>query len=89
MFSYLPNYILSELNKFGLDSIDEVRLRDNLKISVIVKGKNLNEIARFIAERLSTIDGVQSVATHFILKKYKIEGQTAIKINEPERQMVL
>lgn len=58
-------------------------------LTVIVRGKNLNEIARFIAEKLSTIDGVLSVSTHFILKKYKIEGQTAIKINEPERQHIL
>ena len=74
-------------------SFSEVRslylMSGDYDLTVIVKGKNLNEIARFIAERLSTIDGVQSVATHFILKKYKIEGQTAIKINEPERQIVI
>ena len=39
-----------------------------------IEGKNLREVARFVSERLSTLDEVQSTATHFILKKYKIEG---------------
>ena len=28
----------------------------------------------FVAQRLSTIDGVLSTATHFILKRYKEKG---------------
>ena len=43
-------------------------------LAVFIEGKNLREVARFVAERLSTLDEVQSTATHFILKKYKIEG---------------
>lgn len=41
---------------------------------VIVKGKNLQAIGRFIAERLSTIKGVVSTGTHFRLKAYKENG---------------
>ena len=41
---------------------------------VIVKGETLQAIARFIAERLSTIKGVISTATHFRLKAYKDNG---------------
>ena len=43
-------------------------------IAVFIEGANLREVARFVSERLSTLDEVQSTATHFILKKYKIEG---------------
>ncbi len=43
-------------------------------LAVFIEGKNLREVARFVSERLSTLDEVQSTATHFILKKYKIEG---------------
>ena len=32
------------------------------------------EIALFVANRLSPLDGVMSTATHFILKKYKEQG---------------
>jgi DNA-binding Lrp family transcriptional regulator len=43
-------------------------------LAVEVKGTNLKDVALFVSERLSTIDGVLSTATHFILKKYKEKG---------------
>ena len=46
-------------------------------LSVFLEGKSLLEVARFVTERLSTLDEVLSTATHFILKKYKIEGTVA------------
>lgn len=41
---------------------------------VMLKAPNLKKLALFVAEKLSTIDGVLSTATHFVLKKYKNEG---------------
>ncbi len=41
---------------------------------VIVVGNNLREVASFVSERLSTIQGVLSTATHFLLKPYKEQG---------------
>lgn len=41
---------------------------------VIVEEPSLREIARFVAEKLSTIGGVISTATHFKLKIYKDKG---------------
>ena len=38
---------------------------------VILRGKTLREVALFVSQKLSTIEGVTSTATHFILKKYK------------------
>lgn len=58
-------------------------------LAVLIKGKNLTEIARFVSEKLSAVDGVISCATHFILKKYKIEGQTTKSDEEEKRQLVL
>lgn len=43
-------------------------------LAVTVSGTNLKEIALFVAQRLSTIDGVLSTATHFVLKRYKEKG---------------
>ena len=43
-------------------------------LAVIVCGKSLKSISRFVSERISTYDNVLSTATHFILKKYKVEG---------------
>jgi len=41
---------------------------------VVVDGKDLREVASFVSEKLSTIDGVLSTATHFQLKAYKEKG---------------
>lgn len=41
---------------------------------VVVDGKGLREVASFVSEKLSTIDGVLSTATHFSLKAYKEKG---------------
>lgn len=40
-------------------------------LAVMVHGKTIQDIAMFVARRLSTLDGVLSTATHFILTKYK------------------
>lgn len=38
---------------------------------VEVKGKSMKEASQFVFEKLSTLESVQSTATHFVLKKYK------------------
>ena len=40
-------------------------------LTVIITGRTLREVALFVSEKLSVIEGVTSTATHFILKKYK------------------
>ncbi len=41
---------------------------------VVVEGGTLREVATFVSEKLATIQGVVSTATHFMLKPYKIDG---------------
>ncbi len=41
---------------------------------VIVEGSTLREVASFVSEKLATIQGVVSTATHFMLKPYKEHG---------------
>lgn len=43
-------------------------------LSVIVEGGSMKEVALFVAEKLATLENVQSTATHFVLKKYKKDG---------------
>ena len=57
-------------------------------LAVIVKAKDLGAVARFVSEKLSGIDGVISVSSHFILKKYIIEGQPTTP-SSSERQILL
>ena len=57
-------------------------------LAVIVKGKSLRSVSRFVSEKISTFDTVISTATHFILKKYKVEGATMFKLGAPDRLSV-
>lgn len=57
-------------------------------LAVFVEGKDITDVARFISEKLSVIDGIVSVQTHFILKKYKIEGQVTKHLSEREREII-
>lgn len=41
---------------------------------VFAKGDSLQDVAQFVAQDLSTIEGVLSTATHFMLKTYKSGG---------------
>ena len=46
---------------------------------VFVSGKTLNQVATFISERLATIEGVLSTATHFLLRPYKEQNQMLVE----------
>lgn len=54
-------------------------------LAVIVEGDSLREVARFVAERLSTIEGVLGTATRFQLKVYKQNGLLAQQETGNER----
>ncbi len=41
---------------------------------VFVNGSSLQKVAAFVSEKLSTLEGVLSTATHFLLRTYKEQG---------------
>ena len=43
-------------------------------LAITVEGKTMKEVAFFVAEKLSVMDSVLSTSTHFLLKKYKVDG---------------
>lgn len=43
-------------------------------LMIIVNGTSLQKVAAFVSEKLSTIEGVLSTATHFMLRSYKEHG---------------
>ena len=55
---------------------------------VVVEDKDLREVARFVSEKLSSLDGVLSTATHFRLKTYKENGFLFESAPESERLTV-
>lgn len=44
-------------------------------LMVIVHGENLLSVATFVSEKLSTLGSVQSTATRFMLRCYKVDGK--------------
>ena len=56
--------------------------------AVTIEGKSLKEVSMFVSEKLSTIEGVLSTATHFVLKKYKEHGTTLEVKPKSERKMI-
>ena len=53
---------------------------------VTLEESSLKDIARFVSEKLSTLDTVLSTATHFILKKYKDHGIVYSNKHEDNRE---
>ena len=58
-------------------------------MQVVVKGKNFQEIALFVAKRLSPLDDVLSTATHFVLRVYKREGKLYLGEDIDERELTV
>ena len=57
-------------------------------LMVVLEGQSMRQIALFVAQKLSTLDGVLSTATHFILKKYKDQGIMFTEEQEDRRLQV-
>jgi DNA-binding Lrp family transcriptional regulator len=55
---------------------------------VVIEGTRLQDVTTFIAEKLSTIKGVISTATHFRMKVYKENGVTIHREEPAERLAV-
>ncbi|MBI4979594.1 MAG: Lrp/AsnC family transcriptional regulator [Spirochaetes bacterium] len=55
---------------------------------IFIEGKNLKEVAGFVATKLSTIDRILHTATHFVLKTYKEDGIMLDAEAAPERLKV-
>jgi DNA-binding Lrp family transcriptional regulator len=55
---------------------------------LFVDGRNLREVAAFVSERLSPLDGVVSTSTHFMLKTYKRLGVLMHQESSDERLSV-
>lgn len=71
---------------YQYDEVESMYLTSGgFDFTVIITGRTLREVAMFVAERLSPIEGVTSCTTHFILKKYK-EKHTVFQAQEEEKE---
>jgi len=56
---------------------------------LLVVGKSEHEIGDFVSEKLSHIECVQGTVTHFVLKRYKEDGEILEGVEEIKRQSVI
>ena len=56
---------------------------------VLVVGKTMHEVADFVAQKLAPVEGVQGTVTHFMLKRFKEDGEILEAKEEAKRQPVI
>ena len=56
---------------------------------VLAVGKTNHEVADFVSQKLSHIEGVQGTVTQFVLKRYKEDGEIIEGKEEAKRQAVV
>jgi DNA-binding Lrp family transcriptional regulator len=44
-------------------------------LAVYVVGKTMQDVSSFVSQKLAPIEGVQGTVTHFLLKRYKEDGE--------------
>jgi len=54
-------------------------------LAVLVVGKTMQEVAAFVAQKLAPLEGVQGTVTHFLLKRYKEDGEILERREEAKR----
>lgn len=55
---------------------------------LIVEGRDLKTVSRFVAEKLSPMENVRGTVTHFLLKKYKQDG-VILKCKEENKRLAI
>ena len=71
------------------DEVESVSLMSGkYDLALTVKGRSLKEVAMFVSQRLSAMDGVLATATSFVLKRYKEKNIFIEEDERDERSMV-
>ena len=74
---------------YKYDEVTSVYLMSGgFDFTVIIEGKSMKAVAKFVAEKLSTLDSVLSTSTHFVLKKYKDYGTVIEDEEKDERELL-
>lgn len=58
-------------------------------LMVILEDTSLKDVAMFVSEKIAPLDSVISTRTHFVLRKYKMNGTEFIKKDEDDREAII
>ena len=76
----------------AFDEVESVYLMAGVyDLALLVRGQTMQDIAMIVAKKLSTIEGVLSTGTHFIMQRYKDRGVNLIDFEgeNDERSLIL
>lgn len=75
---------------YKFDEVESVYLMSGgFDLTVMIVGRNMQEISNFVWNKLAPLEAVQSTATFFVLKKYKEHGMALVNnVKEDERQLI-
>ncbi|MGJ8654401.1 MAG: Lrp/AsnC family transcriptional regulator [Opitutaceae bacterium] len=75
------DHLAARISRF--DAVESCYLMSGgYDLLVFVTGKDLREVASFVSERLASVGGVLSTATHFMLRAYKEQGHLLLSPTE-------
>lgn len=82
------NKVAERIYKF--EEVESVYLMSgSFDLTVIIEGKSMKEVSRFVTEKLSTLEYITSTATYFVLKKYKEHGLIMIDEKHDSERMLI
>lgn len=55
---------------------------------VVVEGKNIHTVSDFVSSKLAPMENVRGTVTHFILKKYKEDGDILRQAKRDKREAI-
>ena len=61
----------------------------SIEFIVIIDGKTMQEVAKFVAQKLAPVSGINSTTTHFVLKRYKLDGVILEKEEKNQERMLI
>ena len=68
-----------------LKSIVAIWFQGAYDLLLVVEGENIQTVSNFIASKLSPMEHVRGTSTHFLLQKYKEDGQVLKKKDRGKR----
>lgn len=75
---------------YQFDEVASVYLMSGgFDLTVIIEGKSMKEVARFVTTKLAPMESIMSTATYFVLKKYKEHGLPLVKENNKDERMLI
>ncbi|MFC1508785.1 Lrp/AsnC family transcriptional regulator [Candidatus Omnitrophota bacterium] len=81
------DHIAERIYKFP-EVISCYLLSGSYDLLLVVEGKDIHAVSSFVSGRLATLDNVRGTVTHFLLKKYKEDGDI-LKRRERDKRIAI